>query len=988
MAQDEYIPDIISVYDDVTIPTEDNSVKKTPVSSGNDTEIKDSKKTSDKEAQPLGQEKVPAREKYNILKDKRWKVAIGIILILLATYLCISTFSYFTTAANDQSELENTTLTQLVNTTGGEIENIGGPAGALFSHRLFTYGLGVGVIPIFIYLILVGIWLLDIRKCNFWSLTFKTLLLAVTLSIVFGLIFYKANTVVPPGGYHGYYINNLLIRYFSWLGAVCVSLALIGCVVGVFFYDLVKLWRKYRDAAEKRRIRRRSIEEERMRILYATDKKIADSNATVDKSQNELQNAEEENGETADNNLKVEDDPLAVLVREENTITTEPEQESDTQFYDVEELDEPDNGVIVTDEPYDEPSVREETEKEDKPAVADSTENAKETPASSPFKSIDPSGSLYGALKLTEGGAEIKLSKSGKKADGETQQTEKTMDPDQESAEDTSNVSVEKSNGMEIHAEDGTTGEDSEKEKEDKDILTIQEGAKIEKGSGDNSHFDPTAELSMFTMPTVDLLINRPIKEDNVDISEIEDKKNQIIEALSKYGIGISKIEATVGPTVTMYEIVPAEGVKIATIKRLEEDIAMALAALSTRIIAPIPGKSAIGIEVPNRDPQTVSVRTIFESKDFQESHYELPLALGTTIDNRVFIADLAKMPHLLVAGATGKGKSVGMNVIINSLLYKKHPSELKLVLIDPKMVEFYPYRKLDKHYLAQVEDAENAIITDTSKVVETLNSLCVEMDDRYKLLQLAEVVKITDYNELIKKKKLSKAEGHKYLPYIIVVIDEYADLLMTAGKEIENPIARLAQKARAVGIHVIIATQRPSANIITGVIKGNFPARIAYKVTSNVDSNIILGNSGAFQLIGNGDMLVSQDGELTRVQCAFISTDEIKNVAGFISNQGGFGHPFFLPEPPQTGDKNASSAGGDIGDEDPLLEEVARSVIASGVASTSNIQRRYSIGYNRAGRIMDQLQAIGIVGPPQGGKPRDILVDSYGLEEILRNRR
>lgn len=501
-----------------------------------------------------------------------------------------------------------------------------------------------------------------------------------------------------------------------------------------------------------------------------------------------------------------------------------------------------------------------------------------------------------------------------------------------------------------------------------------------------NDVYDPTAELSRYRFPTIDLLIKRIIKQNSVDLEEQEENKERITKTLRDYDIAISHIEATVGPTVTLYEIIPAEGVRIAKIKRLEDDIALSLAALGIRIIAPIPGKGTIGIEVPNKDPQTVSYRSIIASKKFQECKYALPMAMGATISNDVFIADLAKMPHLLVAGATGQGKSVGLNAIIASLLYKKHPAELKFVLIDPKMVEFSLYSKLERHYLAKLPDEEDAIITDPMKVVTTLNSLCVEMDNRYNLLKDANVRSITEYNTKFVNRKLNPDKGHKYLPYIVMIVDEFADLIMTAGKEVETPIARIAQKARAVGMHMIIATQRPSTNVITGIIKANFPGRIAFRVSQMVDSKTILDRPGANQLIGRGDMLFSHNGDIQRVQCAFIDTPEVEAICDCIDEQIGYEHAYYLPE--YFPDAAENVAVGSIADRDPLFEEAARFIITSQTASTSSLQRRYSIGYNRAGKIMDQMEAAGIVGPAQGGKPRQVIMDSIQLENILEQNR
>jgi len=498
--------------------------------------------------------------------------------------------------------------------------------------------------------------------------------------------------------------------------------------------------------------------------------------------------------------------------------------------------------------------------------------------------------------------------------------------------------------------------------------------------------YDPTAELSRYEFPTLDLLHEGDLKTNVVDIQEQESNKNQIISALKNYGIEISSITATVGPTITLYEIVPAQGVRIAQIKRLEDDIALTLRALGIRIIAPIPGKGTVGIEVPNNDPQIVPMRAILASKKFHESKAELPMAVGATISNDVFIADLAKMPHLLVAGATGQGKSVGLNAILASLLYKKHPTELKLVLVDPKQLEFSLYGQIERHYLAKLPDEEKAIITDMTKVVPTLNSLCVEMENRYTLLTEAGVRNIKEYNQTFREHRLNPEKGHHFLPYIVVVIDEFADLIMTQGKEVENPISRIAAKARAAGIHMILATQRPSTNIITGVIKANFPGRMAFRVTQMVDSRTIIDRPGANQLIGRGDMLFSRDGVIDRVQCAFIDTDEVKAICNHIASQVGPEEAYLLPEYVPAGEGGGGSFG-NVNDRDPLFIDAARLVIESGLGSTSNLQRRYNIGYPRAGKIMDQLEVAGVVGPTQGGKPRQVLMDSLSFERYLESQ-
>ena len=513
---------------------------------------------------------------------------------------------------------------------------------------------------------------------------------------------------------------------------------------------------------------------------------------------------------------------------------------------------------------------------------------------------------------------------------------------------------------------------------------TVDKGKNMEHHTLDTP-FDPRYELRDYKFPTLDMLNDYGGHKSEIDEEELNANKNKIVETLANYGIAIDKIKATIGPTVTLYEIVPAAGIRISKIKNLEDDIALSLAALGIRIIAPIPGKGTIGIEVPNSKPETVSMRSVLASEKFQNTKFALPCAIGKTISNETYVFDLAKMPHILMAGATGQGKSVGLNAIIASLLYCKHPSELKFIMVDPKKVELTLYNRIERHYLAKLPDSEDAIITDVRKVVRTLNSLCIEMDQRYDLLKSAECRNIIEYNEKFKARKLLPTEGHRFLPYIVLIVDEFADLIMTAGREVEAPIARIAQLARAVGIHLIIATQRPSVNIITGSIKANFPARIAFRVISQVDSKTILDQSGANQLIGRGDMLLSTGNDLVRLQCAFIDTPEVEAVTEFIGAQRGYPEPFLLPEVPED-----EGEGADIeedGERDSLFEEAARIVVQTGQGSTSMIQRKLKLGYNRAGRIIDQLEAAGIVGPFSGSKSREVKVTSEAaLEQILRD--
>jgi S-DNA-T family DNA segregation ATPase FtsK/SpoIIIE len=503
----------------------------------------------------------------------------------------------------------------------------------------------------------------------------------------------------------------------------------------------------------------------------------------------------------------------------------------------------------------------------------------------------------------------------------------------------------------------------------------------------DFGQFDPTLELGNYQFPPLDLLKKYDNEGISIDQEELEENKNRIVETLSNYKIGISSIKATIGPTVTLYEIVPEAGIRISKIKNLEDDIALSLAALGIRIIAPIPGKGTIGIEVPNKKATIVSMRSVIASQKFQQSKMQLPIAFGKTISNETFVVDLAKMPHLLMAGATGQGKSVGLNAVLTSLLYKKHPAEVKFVLVDPKKVELTLFNKIERHYLAKLPDSEDAIITDNTKVINTLNSLCIEMDNRYEMLKNAFCRNIAEYNAKFKARKLNPNDGHKFLPYIVLVVDEFADLIMTAGKEVETPIARLAQLARAIGIHLIIATQRPSVNVITGIIKANFPARIAFRVTSKIDSRTILDGSGADQLIGRGDMLYTQGNDLIRLQCAFVDTPEVEKITEFIGSQKAYPDAHLLPE--YVGEEGGTNLDIDISDRDKLFREAAEIIVTAQQGSASLLQRKLKLGYNRAGRIIDQLEAAGIVGSFEGSKARQVLVpDLVALDQLLENEK
>ena len=532
-----------------------------------------------------------------------------------------------------------------------------------------------------------------------------------------------------------------------------------------------------------------------------------------------------------------------------------------------------------------------------------------------------------------------------------------------------------------------------EKTAEEEEVTMEVESYKEEESLTDNlaqslvekhGFFDPKLELSKYRFPVNDLLKDYGESSITIDQEELGLNKNKIVDTLKNYNIGISKIKATVGPTVTLYEIVPEAGIRISKIKNLEDDIALSLSALGIRIIAPIPGKGTIGIEVPNQKPSIVSMRSVIASNKFQTAEMELPIALGKNISNETFVVDLTKMPHLLMAGATGQGKSVGLNAVLTSLLYKKHPAEIKFVLVDPKKVELNIYNKIERHYLAKLPDTEEAIITDNTKVIHTLNSLCIEMDNRYELLKNGMCRNLKEYNQKYRERKLNPEDGHSFLPYIVLVVDEFADLIMTAGKEVETPIARLAQLARAVGIHLIIATQRPSVNVITGIIKANFPARIAFRVTSKIDSRTILDSGGADQLIGRGDMLYTQGNELTRIQCAFVDTPEVQKISDYIGSQMGYANAYILPEYVE---ENASTLDLDPSDRDDLFREAAEVIVTAQQGSASLLQRKLKLGYNRAGRIIDQMEVAGIVGPFEGSKARQVLIsDLIALDALLNS--
>lgn len=852
--------------------------------------------------------------------DERTQIFLGIALLLTSVLVVIALFSYFHHPAEDQSKVINMSLSEL-SKDPSLINNNAGGFGAKLSHWLMCDALGLGSLVFIVYFWILSFALFGLKKINFWATTFRVLLLAITISIVLGYITFNVESEIYWGGTHGHYINKVVMDNVKWVGCFMLSLILVCAVCCVYLNELRKGWKKW-SLVIKRRLERMRIEKERMRLAAERAKEFK---------------IDLEDGDDFDFD---EDD-------EDQNQASAPKPKPKTELKPIvspltDSLRALAGKLAGREDP--------EEQHESNPApAANQADQTAELTASGNYDATDTNNVASAPAPHSPSEAEIVVDDS----------EDLVLDLDDE--DDNFTVYV-----PEIELADSTD-----------DTHTAQV-----RGNNPTEPFDHRAELSRYRFPTIGLLEERE-SGPMIDMAEQQANKERIEKTLLDYKIPISKIEATVGPTVTLYEIVPAEGVRISQIKRLEDDIALSLAALGIRIIAPIPGKGTVGIEVPNREPRTVSMRSVITSKKFQECKMALPMAMGATISNDIFIADLAKMPHLLVAGATGMGKSVGLNTIIASLLYKKHPTELKFVLVDPKMVEFSLYSKLERHYLAKLPGQGDAIITDMRDVITTLNSLCQEMDDRYELLRDANVRSLEEYNKKFTERRLLPSKGHRYLPYIVVVVDEFADLIMTQGREVETPISRIAQKARAVGIHMILATQRPSTNVITGLIKANFPGRIAFRVIQMVDSRTILDCPGANQLIGRGDMLFSHNGIMERVQCAFISTEEVETLTEYIDNQAGFEHAYYLPEPVMDEAEGGVIAGAST-DRDALFNEAARFVVSKQMGSTSSLQRQFGVGYNRAGKLMDQMEAAGIVGPVNGSKPRNILVDIVTLESML----
>jgi len=867
-----------------------------------------------------------------VVKDERTTKIAGAVGLLIAAFLFVSFSSYFFTWQNDQDKVFQFTD---IFKSDAKVSNLMGVLGAYTSHLFIYKGFGLASYLFCTFFFVIGVNLMLGRKYfnplrNVKYVLVGLLVLSVTFSYFTGDVFFKTPSAFPWGGGVGGLMEDWLVQ---WIGTAGTGALL---ALGALSYII---WRFNPTFKLPKRAPRPVPQPVQAPVAKAAPVKtpapVVDDEGEGFSDEGNVMDTEPAfvratyndlyANDSFSNNNKLKNDGKGVVV-----ILPKQEEEVNSQFGLIEKELEPEPGPAP--ESFDDLTDEELEDLQNMPMeIKEVEEDPEPEPTPVPVKK-EPVAVKKPELKI---------------------QFDDEVD-------------------MELEIQERF-------EDEEEEVIIPTRTKTVQPGE----MYDPLLDLSNYQYPSIDLLEAHGSEKIVQDTNELEANKNQIIATLKNYDIAIQRIAATVGPTVTLYEIVPAPGVRISRIKNLEDDIALSLAALGIRIIAPIPGKGTIGIEVPNVKKSIVSMKTLLASEKFQSNTFSLPIAIGKKIDNENFIVDLATMPHLLMAGATGQGKSVGINTLLVSLLYKKHPAQLKFVLIDPKKVELSLYRVIEKHFLAMLPGEEEPIITDTKKVVHTLNALCIEMDNRYDLLKEAGCRNIKEYNEKFTKRRLNPNKGHQYLPFIVLVIDEFADLIMTAGKEVEMPIARLAQLARAIGIHLIIATQRPSVNIITGTIKANFPARIAFKVSSKIDSRTILDAGGAEQLIGKGDMLVSYNGEITRLQCAFVDTPEVEEVCHFIGEQHGYPEAFKLPE--YVDEKEADGKEFDLADKDPLFEEAARLIVQNQMGSTSLIQRRMKLGYNRAGRLMDQLEMAGIVGPNLGSKAREVICKTeMELQDVL----
>lgn len=916
-----------------------------------------------------------------LLRDEKFQMSLGIFLIVSSFALFIAFFSYLFTGKADQSVVE-TVFSTSIRESGAEIENWLGMLGAVLSHIFIFKWFGLGAFLLVPLIFLMG-----------WKLSFKTEVVPLIPSLQFtgfailwssllmSSLFTKESEIGFWGGGLGFTITEVLRGLIGSFG----TFLLVMFALALFLIYFVKLSFKTTFATKDNPILT-SISQKFEAFKDKFTEKVPNFNFGKGiNNKNEFQDTDD-GFEFPDLSNETTKNPLNKTFIKGNTKNTTnfrndfEEDENDIESENIPTKNDlgktklPKSGITRPKNPKVELEIDPATpldipKKENKfaPRIEEEEEDEVDN-----FNFIKAKGTQ----------AKIKFPQENDNADGieddnfntpNIRKEDKFQIPTFEKEEITEKPKKE----VKFINNDDEIGNEEEKEEMIFNPTADASSANL---------YDPTEILSRYRKPDASLLNEPPIIKRQVSNEELEANKDKIVETLSNYGIGISQIKATIGPTVTLYEIIPEAGVRISKIKSLEDDIALSLAALGIRIIAPIPGKGTIGIEVPNKKREMVAMRTILESDVFKNTDKVLPLVLGKSITNEILVADLAKMPHLLMAGATGQGKSVGLNVFLTSLIYKKHPAELKFVLVDPKKVELTLFNKIEKHFLAKLPGDDEAIITDTTKVIHTLMALCLEMDNRYNLLKEAACRNIQEYNTKFKQRRLNPKKGHKFLPYIVLVIDELADLMMVAGKEVEQPIARLAQLARAIGIHLIVATQRPSVNVITGIIKANFPARLSFKVTSKIDSRTILDAGGAEQLVGMGDFLFSMGSDTIRLQCPFLDTPEVERVCDFISEQQGFGTSYELPEI-ETNNGGDSADGLDVSERDVLFEEAARIVVIHQQGSTSLLQRRLKLGYNRAGRLIDQLEKAGIVGAFEGSKAREVLVpDEYALERILNN--
>ncbi|MBC7651094.1 MAG: DNA translocase FtsK [Deinococcales bacterium] len=862
-----------------------------------------------------------------VVKDERTGKIAGAMCLLIAVFLFVAFTSYLFTWQEDQDKVHQFGI-KIFSTNDVRVHNLLGVLGAYVAHTFIYKGFGVAAYLFCTFFFVLGINLLFGKKIfnlirNLRYVMVGLVLLSMTMAFV------NITSEFSWGGAVGELLNNWFVK---WIGIVGTGALL---AVTVFAYIIWRFNPTFKWPERKKIIADKNDFNDTNDVIEAKDDEVLEAE--------DYDEPEEQILPISQNKLKEGATGKVVIAPKEEALKHDPLNE-----------------FGVTEKDFEEDSIEAPT---GKLFIADEPKKAKQKP-------IDVMADLpLEIAPAVHEGISVIMPKSMPENVLEKEDTEEEL-------------VVEGRKPLKIEFDDKIDME-LELQEQFEDEATSNQQPATSNHYGIDTNYDPTLELKDYKYPSIDLLETHGSEKIIHDANELEVNKNQIIATLKNYDIAIQRIAATVGPTVTLYEIVPAPGVRISRIKNLEDDIALSLAALGIRIIAPIPGKGTIGIEVPNVRKSVVSMKTLLASEKFINSTFSLPIAIGKKIDNENFIVDLATMPHLLMAGATGQGKSVGLNAILVSLLYKKHPSQLKFVLVDPKKVELSIYKIIEKHFLAKLPGEEESIITDTKKVVHTLNALCIEMDNRYDLLKEAGCRNIKEYNEKFLNRKLNPQKGHQYLPFIVLVVDEFADLIMTAGKEVEMPIARLAQLARAIGIHLIIATQRPSVNIITGTIKANFPARIAFKVSSKIDSRTILDAGGAEQLIGKGDMLISYNGDITRLQCAFVDTPEVDKITDFIGNQRGYPEAFLLPE--YVDEKEESSKAFDSADRDPLFNDAAKLIVQNQIGSTSLIQRRMKLGYNRAGRLMDQLEAAGIVGANAGSKAREVLFKSdMELQEYL----